>query len=165
MKTNTERNYPTRMHELFQVMPGEINQVEYRGNVFDYWMEQEAGLFRLMARHTGKFRPFVADISFIANIVNHPEKIIRKQQLTEEQLYAMEAVYCVLGMKWLAMDICGEAFFHVNRPTKQYREWTSDLKTFGERRLVKARLAHLVSWKDEEPLDIAQVLRDNGVEV
>lgn len=85
--------------------------------------------------------------------------------LPDAQLSLLKAAYRHWGMKWLAMDKNGRAFFYGGRPVKSSHCWSATGGGCLCAMDLKTRIDHLVSWEDAKPLNIVQVLRDNGVEV
>jgi hypothetical protein len=149
------------MHELCQVEPGEVatyQDVDPKNNFnFKVTMYGEPVFENSSFLEPGK----------IVKIINHPDRIIRRPKVTDEQLYALEAVYRLFGMKWLTMGPTGYAYFSVDKPEKHSNGWIVN-RMLGEpmcTNTIRADLSSLVSWSDPEPLDIVQTLRANGVEI
>jgi hypothetical protein len=95
------------------------------------------------------------------------EGITRRPRLTEEQVAQLKALV-TLGFKWLAKQRKGCVMFFQKKPHKN-AIWFSDTgdeeEDYGVVLPNDTHLSSLVSWSDPEPLDIVQVLRENGCEV
>lgn len=150
------KQYPTRMHEVLGVEPEERFSV-YCGGLENknFYVHKNGDVLQ-----DGVHMP---DHRLAVFLVNHPERIIRRPRLTEEQVERLKA-WLVVGFRWMAkdkeeVDIC----VYLNKP-KKYEEagiWGEGGK-FG---YVIGPEKELVSWSDPEPLDIVATLKANRVEV
>lgn len=159
----SNKNYPTRMHEQLGVEPNEANSILYEGDICKFIIDEKAMVY---GQREGELHVF-SNPEFIVYLINHPDRIIRRPRVTEEQLYALEAVYRLFGMKWLTMGPTGYAYFSVDKPEKRSNGWIVN-RMLGEpmcTNTIRADLSSLVSWSDPEPLDIVQTLKANGVEI
>lgn len=156
------RNYPTRMHEILGVQTGQEFSLDSHYPLYVNKMDDYGTVRDNFGREVGA--------SVIADMVNHPERIIRKPRLTEEQIAQLKALMA-FTMKWMAKDMLDHVYAYNFKPQKSREEWVLPDDLIGHGTSDYMELPHrcavfdLVSWFDDEPLDIAQCLRDNGVEV
>ena len=145
----SEKNYPTRMHEILGVETGEIFKIK---NISAHFYLTEHGI--LMCTESKD-----AAHSLVRDAINNG--IIRKPRLTEAQIKYLRAAL-TLEFGWVAKDADGSTFLYEGKPKKEQNYWTNDtqaIKVFVE------QVSDLVSWSDSEPLDIAATLKAAGVEV
>lgn len=63
------------------------------------------------------------------------------------------------GYRYITMDECGEVFLFKNKPSKKMCDWYDGGDDFESFSIYFWRSANqLVSWEDEEPLDIGKYL-------
>ena len=154
-----------RMHEILGVEPGEVfvynsiycNEVKYN-------LDAQGNMYRAVENHKRVPSP-----REIVDIINHPERIIRKPRLTDGQIEALMILHTHFGAKWLATDgpeddRFVEAFFDKEKPGMNKGFW------FGENWFhisfqapIRKEIEPLLN--PNEPLDIVQTLKDAGVEV
>jgi len=92
------------------------------------------------------------------------EALTGKPRLTEEQLYALEALYRVFGCNWIVYDAVSDLVLaSAGKPSKTEREgeWTFPCASIDL--FLSDVLCKMAS--EAAPLDIAKTLRDAGVEV
>lgn len=95
-------------------------------------------------------------------LINNTERINRcKPRPTAEQLEELKWVYKIFKRVWIAKEGSGFAFGYKTRPQRDGIFWKGDVIF----RLPGGIIFDLVSWADDEPLDVLQTLKDNGVEV
>ena len=141
-----------RMHEILGLEPlEEVTYAPRQGK--QYWM-------KFYIDSEGVLRSTDSGMNLTgtqtAEIINHPEYIIRKEQV--EALKALK----VLGYAYVTEDEFGPLCAHEYLPAKRNIAWRSNGSVWKDSR---KRLADLVSWSDPEPLDIVQTLKNAGVEV
>mgnify|MGYP000998881969 CR=1 FL=1 len=150
------KQYPTRMHEVLGVEPFEKFQVVggYEGRNYsldkDGWMRWGDSNWE-------------SDVEDVYNAINNG--IIRLPRLTDEQEEQLRALV-TLGYRWLIKDSTDAVFAYAKMPAKQSEWWNcggANVRIFID--LPPGILTSLVSWSDPAPLDIVQVLRQNGEEV
>lgn len=159
---STDKRFPTRMHELCQVEPGEVatyQDVDPKNNFnFKVTMYGEPVFENSSFLEPGK----------IVKIINHPDRIIRRPRVTEEQLRELEALH-TLGYRWIAKDESWLVCAFVSKPVRKCKDWAQPVSDDGRNKyiwlLFHLGINSLVSWSDPEPLDIVQTLRANGVEI
>jgi hypothetical protein len=155
----SEKNYPTQMHEILGVEPGEPFEIE--GYLGKYCIADDGVL-----REYGTCESITGYIT--CNIINHPERIIRRMRLTEEQVYALEALYRLFGARWLIKT--GQGVLGIScrskQPIKEPWGWSMGGNGIlvGNRKLLSC-LEWFISQDDPEPLNIVQTLRYAGVDV
>jgi len=159
---STDKRFPTRMHELCQVEPGEVatyQDVDPKNNFnFKVTMYGEPVFENSSFLEPGK----------IVKIINHPDRIIRQPKVTEEQVKELKALL-VFGFYWLTKDSGQNSYAYVSKPIKQIYDWDQDYLDRAEQKYLRLpewlNVIDLVSWDDPAPLDIVQTLRANGVEI
>jgi len=154
----TERNYPTRMHEVLGVEPHEPFEVKgHDGN----FILDSSGAVRF-----GKHFEHSAYSEFVAEIINYPERITRRPRLTEEQVAMLKAAWA-LGARYIAREGNSGLRLSDNAPIVlmggRLKIADDNLTMYIES--YSNPLVELVKQSDPEPLDIVQVLRENGCEV
>ena len=92
------------------------------------------------------------------------EALTGKSRLTEEQVKRLRALIALEAM-YLAKNKDGSVGAFVNKPTKNALYWNTNDSYVFYLSIVGTCLSDLVSWSDPAPLDIAQVLWQNGEEV
>jgi len=92
------------------------------------------------------------------------EALTGKSRLTEEQVKRLRALIALEAM-YLAKNKDGSVGAFTNKPTKNALYWNTNDSYVFYLSIVGTCLSDLVSWSDPEPLDIVQVLRENGCEV
>ena len=142
-----------RMHEILGVEPGERFKID--GHQWEFALDSKGAV------KYGKNMETFAFSDIAAEIINHPERIIRKPRLTGEQAETLKALK-VLGYAYVTEDEFGPVCAHEYLPAKRNTAWRSNGSVWKD---SHKRLDDLVSWSDPEPLDIVQVLKDAGVEV
>ena len=156
----SDKRYPTRLHEVLGVEPEEwFTYSEYGDRRF--WLSESGLLYG--AYDDGKVMSAVTQGTLVL-FINNPERIVRRPRLTEEQILALNAAVKWFGLKWLVKDKCESVCFWQNKPEKRENHWSA----YGGGMyadIMTVKVDNLVSWSDPEPLDIVQVLRENGVEV
>ena len=96
-------------------------------------------------------------------IAGAPDNIIRLPNLTQKERNQLAGFY-MLGFKWLARDADGIVCAFVDKPWKGARVWITDplrclmLNFTGAEDMIT--VCRLVSWKDEEPLNIALAIEE-----
>lgn len=147
------RKYPTRMHEALGVEPFDEFSIPARGNKRVFCLNYGGRLLEKDEDGHWRNRGSIIEDGIIYGI-------IRKPALTEEQIDILMALW-TLGYRHVAKDSDGfiHAYFGCHRKDKW--AWLS-ATCF---RVHRPAISNLVSWDDQEPLDIVQTLRDNGVEV
>lgn len=66
------------------------------------------------------------------------------------------------GWKWIARDKNGELYVYTDKPYKD--EWIWKTGGEGSNLGIFKHLFKLIKWKDEEPYNIDELLKQNGVE-
>lgn len=98
-------------------------------------------------------------------IAGAPDNIIRLPNLTHKERNQLAGFY-ILGFKWLARDAEGLVCAFVDKPTKGQRVWINDPLRFLQLNFTGAEdmltVCRLVSWKDEEPLNIALAIEEEA---
>jgi hypothetical protein len=156
---STDKRFPMRMHEQLGVEPGE-----------------EFGLDGYLSRYYVDIDGYVRSYESkeimwgeqICDMINYPDRIIRRPRVTEEQLRELEALH-TLGYRWIAKDESGLVCAFVSKPVRKCQDWAQPVSDDGRNKyiwlLFRLGINSLVSWSDPEPLDIVQTLKANGVEV
>ena len=96
-------------------------------------------------------------------IAGAPDNIIRLPNLTQKERAQLAGFY-MLGFKWLARDADGIVCAFVDKPRKCPRVWITDplrcliLNFTGAEDMIT--VCRLVSWEDEEPLNIALAIEE-----
>ena len=156
----SDKRYPTRMHEICRMEP--MIPFEFVCNNIKYTLviEHEGHVWRL--NHAKGKRMLAASV--VCELVNHPERIIRRPRLTEEQVKRLRALIALEAM-YLAKNKDGSVGAFTSKPQRNALYWNTNDSYVFYINIVGTCLSELVSWEDPEPLDIVQVLRQNGVEV
>lgn len=151
--------YPTKMHELFKLQPNERAKVIHNGRVCEIWLDSYGSLFVL--------QPGENQMQTVRAI----ESFVLKPRLTEGHIRLLVAAHELHGAEWLAKDkeqpMISSTCIYTRKPTRiKMREyWSSGSASSAIRLQNTSPLCDLVSWEDEEPLNIIQVLKDSGIEV
>ena len=158
----SEKKYPTRMHEVLGVATEErFTYREYGDRKF--WLSESGLMYRICDDGTS----IPTTQGTLVLFINHPERILRKPRLSEEQVKQLGALV-TLGFRWLAKQRKGCVMFFQKKPHKN-AIWFSgtggEQEDYGVVLPNDTHLSSLVSWSDPAPLDIVQTLRDAGVEV
>ncbi len=95
-----------------------------------------------------------------AEILNHPEYILRRPRLTDEQRKVMEAL-AVLGFKWVAKDMRGGLWAYGKKPERTVSAW----QPWDDCQVMKLPNTEITTplipdWT--QPLDIDKTLREAG---
>ena len=146
------KNYPTRMHEVLGVEAFEQFQIK---GVSGHFFLTAAG--QICSNEAGM------DNNYLLDAINHG--ITRRRRLTEEQVKQLRALV-TLGFRWLIKNNDCSAFAYTYMPERMDERWNglnAEVQLFLD--MPTGVLYNLVSWSDPEPLDIVQVLRQNGEEV
>lgn len=155
------RNYPTRMHQMLEVEPGE--EFLYKNICCDtakYNLDAQGNVFRAVEDHRRVPSP-----REIVEILNHPERIIRKPRLTQAQIELLKAGHS-LGMRWITRDTDGTIGMYKNAP----KFWECKCDAYWEEFPTgsshieldkKSPLAPLVVYYDRL-LNITEILKDCG---
>lgn len=151
----SEKRYPTRMHEVLGVEPGENFRIA--GIIPEFWLDED-GEF-ICETDEGYDELNVADV---VDAINHG--VTRCPRLTEEQVKRLRALIALEAM-YLAKNKDGSVGAFINKPAKNALYWNTNDSYVFYLSIVGTCLSDLVSWSDPEPLDIVQVLRDAGVEI
>jgi len=160
------KRYPTRMHEICRMEPMIPFEFVCNGMKYTLVIEHEGHVWRL--NHAKGRRMLAASV--VCELVNHPERITRRPRLTEEQVAQLKALH-TLGYRWLTKDKWKGVSAFICKPFKGEHggEWMRyDPMLVDDGYIVfngYTQITDLVSWSDPEPLDIVQVLRQNGEEV
>ncbi len=147
----SEKKYPTRMHEVLGVEPNE-----------EFYINGDFGIFFLTKEGYLTSDNAGRNSNWIVHAINRG--ITRRPRLTEEQILALNAAVKWFGFKWLVKDKCESVCFWQNKPEKRENHWSA----YGGGMyadIMTVKVDNLVSWSDPAPLDIVQVLRQNGEEV
>lgn len=153
----SDKRYPTRMHEILGVEPGENFRIA--GIIPEFWLDED-GEFTCETDE-GYDELNVADV---VDAINHG--ITRRPRLTEEQVAMLKAAW-TLGARYIAREGNSGLRLSDNAPLVLMGgrlkitddSLTMYIESYGN------PLVELVKQSDPEPLDIVQTLRDNGVEV
>ncbi len=151
-----DKRYPTRMHELLGVEPGDPFKIIGSQCIDDFCISIEG---RLQHADNPGLACCRSDLEYAIN-----NGITRRPRLTEEQVKRLRALIALEAM-YLAKNKDGSVGAFVNKPTKNALYWNTNDSYVFYLSIVGTCLSELVSWEDPEPLDIVQVLRDAGVEV
>lgn len=160
--SDKEKRYPTRMHEALDIPESEViyGFKDVEGNHwFDFFLQTDGLPYEDNLR--------ILSTSKLTSLINHPERILRKPRLTQEQVKQLGALV-VFDRPWIAKDKDGSVFAFKNKPGRNENKamWIID-RLYGDAWLLPedSALADLVSWSDPEPLDIVATLKANGVEI
>ena len=92
------------------------------------------------------------------------EALTGKSRLTEEQVKRLRALIALEAM-YLAKNKDGSVGAFTSKPQRNALYWNTNDSYVFYLSIVGTCLSDLVSWSDPAPLDIVQVLRQNGEEV
>ena len=157
----SDKRYPTRMHEVLGVATEDrFTFSEYGDRKF--WLSGSGLLHRVNDDGTS----IPATQGALVFFINNPERITRRSRLTEEQVDELKAAVKP-GLFWLAKDEKGTASYNRDEPRRKSGcyQWFFGSSIQSLRPPQCSDVASLVSWSDPAPLDIVQVLRQNGEEV
>ena len=157
------KRYPTRMHEVLGVETGEVFTVTWSDTKQDFSLDG-FGIPKGIETEDIDGLRYPASVPDVVYMVNHPERITRRPRLTEEQVKRLRALIALEAM-YLAKNKDGSVGAFTNKPTKNALYWNTNDSYVFYLSIVGTCLSDLVSWSDPEPLDIVQVLRENGCEV
>ncbi len=155
----SDKRDPTRLHEVLGVEPNELFVI--KGSEGQFYLN-DSGDFRFVRDLDKKITDDVNPYS-ITEAVNYG--ITRRPRLTEEQMAQLKALV-TLGYGWIVKDLEGLPYACASKPKKERDDWRGggafiDLYPF----MPTNCLMDLPDWSDPAPLDIVQVLRQNGCEV
>lgn len=108
----------------------------------------------------------LAVMRLVSKIINSPELISKKPRLTEDQK-ARLTILTMYGTRWLIKDKDGKAWAVTNKPKKGSSFWvvsgrpSDNCLRIGER----TEIYSLVSWEDQQPLNVVKTLQNEGEEV
>lgn len=151
-----------RMHEILGVRPNEVfsipgfTDIEYRVD--------EAG--RLNQTNVDSVEWNITT-SVVAYEVAINKGIIHHPLLTDLELDRLYCISEVLGYHWMACDYNCDIFLYSGSPRKNRRTDTWELDEDSTASYIKVETDHfdsLVSWYDQEPLYIPDLLKKYGVE-
>jgi hypothetical protein len=160
-------NYPTKIHEILGVEPGEVFTINSLNG--KYAVNPEGMLIQVSGEAIDN--PCEADAFAYRRAIN--KGIIRRKRLTTEQVKMLKAMPN-LYLYWLVKTKAGQILSYQEKPTKNEYGWEMKEREYtrkGKRYLQNMHihqddvLDFLVSWSDPEPLNIIQTLKDNGIEV
>ncbi len=153
----SDKRYPTRMHEVLGVEPGEPFKIIGSQCIDDFCISIEG---RLQHADNPGLACCRSDLEYAIN-----NGITRRPRLTEEQEAQLKALD-TLGFKWLAKDENDEVAAFKGRPDKGRGQWQDGGEYIVLYPFMPTNcLMDLPDWSDPAPLDIVQVLREKGVEV
>jgi len=145
------KRYPTRMHEVLGVEPGERFTYSEYGDK-EFWLSKSGLMHRICDDGTS----IPTTQGTLVLFINHPEGIIRKPRLSEYAIDILKALK-TLGYEWVRMDNQFCMWAYNSHP---YREnW--DKKTLISGTCYGEVLPIL---KHKEPLDIVATLKAAGGE-
>lgn len=160
------KQYPTRMHEVLGVEPGERFTINEEDFGFAFRLNEDGYLMFDDDRVSKEFRITYGLIRFAIMY-----GIIRKPRLTEEQVAQLKALV-TLGFRWLFFThaTANDSWLYAtsNKPTYAELEWDGYVGWFwsGERLRIKGSpLNDLERVCADAPLDIVVALKAAGVEV
>lgn len=153
MMEQNRKKYPTRVHEVLGVETREPFTINGKCGVF--YLNNDGSLCSVEG---------VLDNIWLPEAIN--KGIVTKLKPTEKQIEQLKALL-TLGYRYLTKDrncLCATAYNA--KPTKRAEAWDVNKRTYSCT-YTRETLAinDLVSWSDDEPLDIVQTLRDNGAEM
>ena len=157
----TERNYPTRLHEVLGVATEEwFTYSEYGDRKF--WLSESGLMYRICDDGTS----IQTEQGTLVLFINNPERITRRPRLTEEQVAMLKAAWA-LGARYIAREGNSGLRLSDNAPIVlmggRLKITDDNLTMYIES--YSNPLVELVKQSDPAPLDIVQMLRQNGVEV
>lgn len=157
----SDKRYPTRMHEVLGVETGQVFYFETTSGLYqEYVLDTKGHLFR---NHKTQR---IESPRTMADIINHPERITRRPRLTEEQVAMLKAAWA-LGARYIAREGNSRLRLSDNAPIVlmggRLKITDDSLTMYIES--YSNPLVELVKQSGPAPLDIVQVLRQNGVEV
>ena len=157
----SDNRYPTRMHEVLGVATEDwFTFSEYGDRKF--WLSESGLLYRICDDGTSIPETQGTLVLFI----NNPERITRRPRLTEEQVAMLKAAWA-LGARYIAREGNSGLRLSDNAPIVlmggRLKIADDNLTMYIES--YSNPLVELVKQSDPEPLDIVQVLRENGCEV
>lgn len=160
--SDKDKRYPTRMHEVLGVESRErFTYSDYGDREF---MLSESGLL-YGAYDDGKVMSAATQGTLVL-FINHPERIIRKPRLTEEQVAMLKAAW-TLGARYITREGKSGLRLSDNAPLVLMGGRLSitddSLTMYIESH--SSPLAELVKQSDPDPLDIVATLRDAGCEI
>jgi hypothetical protein len=143
------------MNEILGVEPGEV--FSYETEKYRYMVSKQG---YLLYDKPGFGWAEVMSIDRLTEIVNHPDRIIRKPRLTDGQIDLLKAAQKLIGARWMAKDLWQDrTYVYTEKPEKDGNTYNNKLGMVA-RLPDDSPLASLVSWDDPEPLNIEQTLRD-----
>ena len=88
---------------------------------------------------------------------SHPEK----RKLTEDEMNILKA-YKALGYTYIAVDDIGYVCVYANKPRKGERTWFNAPRNYGAKAVCETKkfFGGIVSWEDEEPAKIEDLLKE-----
>ena len=160
------KKYPTKIHEILGLEEAKWYDVTgYRH--FSQIQINDLGwpLVRVSEGFENEYYEMSGNM--LSELIQHPDRIIRKPHLSPEQKDALLALYKWCASKWLLVYDDGilTASSATNKPKMGTDGWD------GVEAYLKVQLPHnsvlreLVIDGDTEPLNIVAVLKDTGVEI
>lgn len=86
---------------------------------------------------------------------NHPEK----RDLTEDEMNILKA-FKALGFKYITADKDGGVCAYIFKPQKGTEAWYNDINDSGYVCETEKFFGGIVSWEDEEPAEIEDLLKE-----
>lgn len=164
-----KKYYPTKIHEMLDVGLCEtFTIITPSGKELDFWLNVDFGdreMPKLASDDLKHCDPF-----WIVYALVHPDRMVKKRKIMRETLVRLKALYD-LGANWLVTNGEGRGRVVATsvKPFKNGKSWVIGEHmqsqqveyTQGQHDILN----YLVSPEDKGPLDIKQVLSDNGIEV
>ena len=116
-------------------------------------LEQRVGL-------TEDFEP--APNWLVVMLHDNPELIVTNPVITKEMREFLLFIRKHFMAKWIAMDSVGRLRSYDKKPTKGIGVWMPAEGSVMTPDLCKTALEPLVSWEDDEPVNIEELLYCNG---
>lgn len=156
----SEKKHPTRMHEILGVEPNERFKVQNWYEKNEVYVDDKGDVILVINNNIRQ----PLDARDVCVLVNHPERIIRKPKLTEEQIRHLKG-WALVGATHVAEDSDGDVRIFWFKPSRGEVHWGIAGQMIFLHDTMSSCLCDLVSWSDPEPLDIAATLKAAGVEV
>jgi hypothetical protein len=158
-----KRNYPTRIHELLELEPYE--QFDIRGYDETFYLSQ-GGTVHEVKENT--LNEPVAQL-MLSILIQDPFLILRKPNLIikdKGELKILEGLY-LKGYRYMVKDSHGCLFAYKEEPWKNDKEWKSATGVDWVLVLIELfwGVFNMCKFSDSKPLEIAEVLKANGVEI
>lgn len=169
------KQYPTRMHEILTkpgeppLRTGEVFTVAWTDTTVDYALNCHGEPELVAERDCDGYCPPAPSYD-VVYMINHPERITRRPQPTQEQVAQLKVAHQAFEFNWLARHKNGVVAVFKRKPVKGNNGyWFIDELVLGYNFGLAVRegslICSLVSWSDPEPLDIVATLKTAGVEV